>query len=161
MLTQCPSDASKPYGSNSLSQSSGIYDTQRTPSPRLEEEGTLRTLLGKYIKSRIVIEKIKNRINDEMWYRLPEQESDRLWVGEYCGRCGDKSKNCVCDEEINELETIHKELNAMIIGTLVKELRPTVETENVDKLVKLYFFGRKKSKALLENRVDLIRRVFM
>lgn len=30
------------------------------------------------------------------WYKTPDTVADKLWAGEYCGNCGDKSRTYEC-----------------------------------------------------------------
>jgi hypothetical protein len=84
-------------------------------------------------------------ICDEMSYKLPHQQAESFWKGDYCGRCGDKSRSyeggkCSCDYFLENLrgtvndiasvlaEKLRRPEHEIVVGDMIVPL--IVEREN-------------------------------
>src|SRR5579864_9408051 len=82
----------------------------------MTENKTLEEKIINYLVVDRTITTLINNIAKRMNYKFKDQEQERIWAGEYCGRCGAKSRSyeggkCKCDREIKILK---KELTEMM-----------------------------------------------
>lgn len=79
----------------------------------------LPLLLEQRSTGKVLIQHIQNK----MGYQYDDQAENRLWAGEYCGRCNAKSRSyeggqCPCDDEIERIQyNIEKLTNLFFMET--------------------------------------------
>lgn len=89
------------------------------------------------IKKLKTFELAKEKIIERIWYRHEDQKEDKIWAGEYCGICKQKTRpyedeNGLCYCVSRSLNTLHK--------SILKEISniDMIENELKDSAEKLY-----------------------
>lgn len=98
-------------------------------SETLEKLSTSQ-IMELYSNYSVFVEETIDEIYARMRYQDPDQESQKIWMGDYCGRCNAKSRSyeggsCGCNDLIDDLqcrlEVVKDEMIARITTVTPKE----------------------------------------